>query len=131
MFQFPLQVAPAASADSEALLPPSPLVGTDPDDNDVTYLARALRCRPERQLSEAHKDIDVVQAFAKSAREKKRTGIPDFLDRNVGEAIAWVAHSEATAAEVWERWSRLRKAGPSLRKFSRKMLDNPGEPSYI
>jgi len=78
-----------------------PLVSTgDPDYNDVTYLARALGAARSGQLDEARKDIDTVKGFAKSAREKKRTGLADFLDRNVGEAQAWIAHSEGKNDEA-------------------------------
>jgi len=77
-----------------------PFVSTDPEYNDVTYLARALGAARSGQLAEARKDIDAVKGYAKSAREKKRTGLADFLDRNAGEALAWIAHSEGKDDEA-------------------------------
>jgi tetratricopeptide (TPR) repeat protein len=78
-----------------------PLESTsDPDLSVITYLARALGAARSNQLAEARKDIDEVKAFAKSAREKKHTGLADFLDRNAGEGLAWIAHAEGKDDEA-------------------------------
>jgi tetratricopeptide (TPR) repeat protein len=78
----------------------TPIPGSDPSSDGVLYLARALGAARSGQFAEARKNIDAVQAFAKSMREKKHTGEADFLDRNVGEALAWVAHSEGKDDEA-------------------------------
>jgi len=75
-------------------------LASDPEYRDLTYLARALGAARGGQLAEARKEVDEVKAFAKSAREKKHTGEADFLERNVGEAQAWIAHSEGKDDEA-------------------------------
>jgi len=75
-------------------------LASDPEYRDITYLARALGAARSGQLAEARKDIDEVKALAKSARENKHTGRANFLDRQIGEAQAWIAHAEGQDDEA-------------------------------
>lgn len=72
----------------------APLTGVDPDYNSEIYLARALGAARSGQNDEARKDIDEVKKISQFVRDKKRTGEADFLDRQINEPQAWIAHSE-------------------------------------
>lgn len=72
----------------------APLTGVDPDYNSEIYLARALGAARSGQNDEARKDIDEVKKISQFVRDKKRTGEADFLDRQINESQAWIAHSE-------------------------------------
>ncbi len=72
----------------------APLTGVDPDYNAEIYLARALGAARSGQNDEARKDIEEVKSIAKAARGKKHDGEADFLDRQINEPQAWIAHTE-------------------------------------
>jgi len=74
--------------------PCAPLTGVDPDYNSEIYLARALGAARSGRNDEARKDIDEVKKISQFARDNKRTGEADFLDRQINEPQAWIAHSE-------------------------------------
>src|SRR5215469_2649005 len=69
-------------------------LSTDPDYSSVTYLARALGAARSGQLDRARKDIEQVKSIAKILRDKKDNDEADFLDRQIAEPQAWIAHSE-------------------------------------
>ena len=78
----------------------APIKDVDPDYNGVIYLTRALGAARSGQYAEARKEIDNIKAIARSYRDKKRTRYADFFDRQVGEAHAWIAHSEGKDDEA-------------------------------
>ena len=81
-----------------ASLPPA--MDADSEYNAVTYLARAVGAARNGQLADARQNIDEVKAIAKTLRDKKKTGEADFLDREIGEPLAWIAHAEGKDDEA-------------------------------
>jgi tetratricopeptide (TPR) repeat protein len=75
-------------------------VSSDPDYTAVTYLARALGAARSGQLDEARKDVEEVKSISKIRREKKKTDEADFLDRQIAEPEAWIAHAEGKDEEA-------------------------------
>ena len=69
-------------------------VSTDSDYSSVTYLARALGAARSGQLDQARKDIEQLKSIAKALREKKDNDEADFLERQIAEPEAWIAHAE-------------------------------------
>jgi hypothetical protein len=63
-------------------------------DAAVSFLARAIGAARSGQLADARKDIDAVKAIAKTLSEKKNKDEADFLDRQIAEPLAWIAHAE-------------------------------------
>jgi tetratricopeptide (TPR) repeat protein len=63
-------------------------------DAAVTFLARAMGAARSGQLEDARKDIDAVKAIAKTLSEKKNKDEADFLERQIAEPLAWIAHAE-------------------------------------
>ena len=72
----------------------------DNDYNGVIYLTRALGAARSGQIAEARKEVDNIKAIAQSYRDKKRMGYAKFFDRQVGEAQAWISHSEGKDDEA-------------------------------
>lgn len=68
-------------------------VSSDPQYRAVTYLARALGAARSGQIEEARKDIEEIKSISKSRREKDKEEA-DFLDRQIAEPEAWIAHAE-------------------------------------
>jgi hypothetical protein len=66
----------------------------------VTYLARALGAARVGQLEEARKDVEEVKSISKTRRENKKTDEADFLDRQLAEPEAWIAHVEGNDDEA-------------------------------
>ncbi len=77
----------------------SPVSG-DSDYTAVTYLARALGAARSGQLDEARKDVEEVKSISKVRRDKKKTDEADFLDRQIAEPQAWIAHAEGRDDEA-------------------------------
>ena len=77
------------SAASLALVP-----GADPGVNATTFLARAIGAARSGQLADARKDVDEVKSIAKTLSDKKKQDEADFLDRQIAEPLAWIAHVE-------------------------------------
>jgi tetratricopeptide (TPR) repeat protein len=75
-------------------------VSSDPDYRSETYLARAVGAARSGDIEGAQKDIEEVQAVAKLWREKKRKADADFLDRQIAEPQAWIAHVEGKDDEA-------------------------------
>jgi tetratricopeptide (TPR) repeat protein len=75
-------------------------VSGDPDYRSETYLARAVGAARSGDIEGAQKDIEEVQAVAKLWREKKRKADADFLDRQIAEPQAWIAHVEGKDDEA-------------------------------
>ena len=75
-------------------------VSQDPDYTPVTYLARAIGAARSGQVAEARKDVEQVKSITKVLREKKETDDADFLDRQTGEPLAWIAHAEGRDDEA-------------------------------
>jgi tetratricopeptide (TPR) repeat protein len=71
-----------------------PLTGVDPDYNLAISLARALGAARSNQVAEARKEIDALKVIEQTYRDKKRTGYANFLDRQINEPLAWIAHTE-------------------------------------
>jgi tetratricopeptide (TPR) repeat protein len=78
----------------------APLTAVDPDYNSEIYLARALGAARTGHNDEARKDIEEVKSIAKFVRDKKRTGEANFLDHQIDEPLAWIAHSEGKDEEA-------------------------------
>jgi tetratricopeptide (TPR) repeat protein len=96
-------------------------VGKDPDYASVTYLARAIGAARSGQVAEARKDVDEVKAIAKVLREKKETDEADFLDRQIAEPLAWIAHAEGKDDEAINL----------LRPVSDKETDGMSQTGYL
>ena len=75
-------------------------VSRDPDYTAVTHLARALGAARSGQLDEARKDVEEVKSISKLRRENKKTDEADFLDRQIAEPEAWIAHAEGKDDEA-------------------------------
>jgi predicted Zn-dependent protease len=75
-------------------------VSDDPSYNAVTYLARALGAARSGQLDDARKNVEQVRSIAKTIRDKKDDDTADFLDRQVAEPLAWIAHREGKDDEA-------------------------------
>lgn len=99
----------------------APLKGVDPDYNAEIYLARAQGAAHSAQTAEARRDIEEVRKIIKLARDKKHTDEADFLERNTGEALAWVAHSEGKDDEAIKL----------LRTVAEKETDGFSETGYL
>ena len=69
-------------------------VSADPDYATVTYLARAIGAARSGKLDEARKDVEELKSIAKIRRGKKENDEADFLDRQIAEPLAWIAHAE-------------------------------------
>jgi hypothetical protein len=69
-------------------------VSDDPQYEAVTFLARAIGAARSGQLADARKDVDQVKSIAKILSDKKRTGEADFLNKQINEPLAWIAHAE-------------------------------------
>jgi len=78
----------------------TPLTGVDPDYNTEIYLARALGAARSGQIDDARKDIEEVKNISKFVREQKRPWEANFLDRQIGEPQAWIAHTEGKDDEA-------------------------------
>jgi tetratricopeptide (TPR) repeat protein len=78
----------------------APLKGVDPDYNSEIYLARALGAARSGQVDEARKDVEEVKSIAKFARDKKRPEEANFLERQINEPLAWIAHDEGKDDEA-------------------------------
>jgi tetratricopeptide (TPR) repeat protein len=63
-------------------------------DAAVTFLARAIGAARSGQLTDARKDVDQVRSIAKTLSDKKNKDESDFLDRQIAEPLAWIAHAE-------------------------------------
>jgi tetratricopeptide (TPR) repeat protein len=70
-----------------SLIPPAP-------DAAVTFLARAIGAARSGQLTDARKNVDQVRSIAKTLSDKKNKDEADFLDRQIAEPLAWIAHAE-------------------------------------
>ena len=75
-------------------------VSSDSDYTAVTYLARALGAARSGELDQARKDVEEVRSISKARREKKKTDEADFLDRQIAEPEAWIAHAEGKDGEA-------------------------------
>ncbi len=75
-------------------------VSNDPEYAAVTYMARGIGAARSGQIDQARKEVDQVKSIAKNLREKKETDEADFLDRQVAEPLAWIAHAEGKDDEA-------------------------------
>jgi len=78
----------------------TPVTGVDPDYNAEIYLARALGAVRSGQIEEARKDIEEEKNIVKFVRDKKRTWEADYLERQINEPLAWIAHTEGKDEEA-------------------------------
>ena len=78
----------------------APLTRVDPDYNAEIYLARALGAARSGQNDEARRDVEEVKKISQAARDKKRPWEADFLDRQINEPQAWIAHNEGKDDEA-------------------------------
>jgi tetratricopeptide (TPR) repeat protein len=83
------------SAASLSLVP-----GADPEINSTTLLARAIGAARIGQLADARKEVDQVKSIAASLMKKKKKGEADFLNRQIAEPLAWIAHAEGKDDEA-------------------------------
>ena len=76
-------------------------VSKDPEYETDTLLARAIGAARSGQIAEARKDVDEIRSIAKEFRkDKKKTDEANFLDRQMNEPLAWIAHSEGKDDEA-------------------------------
>jgi tetratricopeptide (TPR) repeat protein len=75
-------------------------VSQDPDYTSVTYLARAIGAARSGDIEKARSDVGQVKAMAKAFRDKKQNGEADFLDRQIVEPMAWIAHASGNDDEA-------------------------------
>ena len=99
----------------------SPVSATDPSYNAVIFLARALGAARSGQLADARKDVDEVKSIAKTLRDKKQNDEADFLDRQVAEPLAWIAHAEGKDDEALK----------ILRPLTEKETDGMSSTGYL
>ncbi len=69
-------------------------VSGDPDNRSATYLARAIGTARTGDVAGAQKDIEELKSISKWLVEKNRKDDADFLDRQIAEPQAWIAHAE-------------------------------------
>jgi tetratricopeptide (TPR) repeat protein len=98
-----------------------PLVSDDPEYSSVTYLARAVGHARGGQPDEARKDVDQVRSIAKTLADKKRNEEAEFLNRQINEPLAWIAHSEGKDDEAIKM----------LRMVEEKETDGMSETGYL
>jgi tetratricopeptide (TPR) repeat protein len=99
----------------------APVSSTDPTYNGVTYLARALGAARGGHLDDARKDIEQIKSIAKTLRDKKDKGTADFLEREIAEPTAWIAHLEGKDDE----------AVNMLRPLVEKEMDGFSDTGYL
>ena len=97
-------------------------VSKDPEYETDTLLARAIGAARSGQIAEARKDVDEIRSIAKEFRkDKKKTDDADFLDRQVNEPLAWIAHSEGKDDEAIKM----------LRAVAEKETDGTSSTGYL
>jgi hypothetical protein len=96
-------------------------VSDDPQYQAVTFLARAVGAARSGHLADARKDIDQVKSIAKTLSDKKRTGEADFLNKQINEPLAWIAHAEGKDEDAINL----------LRPLAEKETDGFSEAGYL
>jgi predicted Zn-dependent protease len=97
-------------------------VSKDPEYQTATLLARAIGAARSGQVAEARKDVDEVRSIATEMhKDKKKTDDANFLERQVNEPLAWIAHSEGKDDEAIKL----------LRAVAEKETDGMSETGYL
>ncbi|HTY84302.1 MAG TPA: hypothetical protein VMB19_08785 [Silvibacterium sp.] len=95
--------------------------GATPDEQSETLLARAMGAARLGHLADARKDVDGIRSIAKGLRDQKKTDEADFLDRQVSEPLAWIAHAEGKDEDAIKM----------LRTVAEKETDGMSETGYL
>jgi hypothetical protein len=99
----------------------APVPGAEPQNKAVTYLARAVGAARAGELEEARKDIEEIKSIAKTLADEKKNGEADFLNKQIAEPEAWIAHAEGREDE----------AISLLRPLAEKETDGMSETGYL
>jgi tetratricopeptide (TPR) repeat protein len=78
-------------ADAAAL---TPVEGASTGDQAVTYWARAIGAARSDNLTQAHKDLEQIEAARKKLEEQKKTEAAEAVAQDYQEAEAWILHAE-------------------------------------
>jgi len=68
--------------------------GALPGDQVITYWARTIGAARSGNLSQAHKDLEQIEAIRKDFVAKKKTEPADAIAEDYQEAEAWILHAE-------------------------------------
>jgi tetratricopeptide (TPR) repeat protein len=99
----------------------SPVEGAQRGDRSITYWARAIGAARSGNVTQAHQDLEQIEAARKELVAQKKTESADGVGQDYEEAAAWVAHAEGRDDE----------AIASLRKLADKNDKLGSEPEGI
>ena len=80
----------------------TPVPNALPGDIEVTYWARAIGAARSGNLTQAHKDLQQIEALHQKFVDEKKTEFAEGAEQDYQEAEAWILHAEGNDEKALE-----------------------------